>query len=320
MDNSIQQSQPVKLRMPQIFIGKNYEKIVHNKFSFTGFFFGGIYFLYRKMYLYGTLLYLINLVLTLLLPEIIKNTVILVCIYLIFSLIIGFITNRLYKNYVMRKLSKIKEKNGSYEESASMCRKQGGTNLLLAIVISVVMSMIFSIITSKLGFEYDSISNTTVEEYEYDNISNTTTEEKEYDGVVAIDDSVIISDVFDYTIPTEFEEGFMNAEYALHYEYATAPSEDLCKFSFFAVNEYKDASTLVNSMAKYFNATETIDTVNINGINWQTITYDFIGHSYVAAVDKGNRVFLVKYDIEENADISVCENYYSLIMNSISMK
>ena len=47
-------------KLLKTFIGKNYPKILYNKVSIPGFFFGSYYFLYRKMYLMGFILFLLD--------------------------------------------------------------------------------------------------------------------------------------------------------------------------------------------------------------------------------------------------------------------
>ena len=44
------------------FIGKNYEKITNRLFNFSGFFFTSFYFFYRKMFLFGIILFILNFI------------------------------------------------------------------------------------------------------------------------------------------------------------------------------------------------------------------------------------------------------------------
>ena len=45
------------------FIGKNYEKIINNKFNIHAFLFDDVYYFYSKMYLYAFVIIIINQIL-----------------------------------------------------------------------------------------------------------------------------------------------------------------------------------------------------------------------------------------------------------------
>lgn len=76
------------------FIGNNYEKITRSPFNLVGFFFTSLYMFYRKMFLYGLLAFLINLVILCLANN-----------YLVtyaFNVIVGLFINKIYLSYVKK--------------------------------------------------------------------------------------------------------------------------------------------------------------------------------------------------------------------------
>ena len=78
------------------FIGNNYEKITRSPFNLAGFFFTSLYMFYRKMFLYGLLAFLINLVILCLANN-----------YLVtyaFNVIMGLFINKIYLSYVKKGL------------------------------------------------------------------------------------------------------------------------------------------------------------------------------------------------------------------------
>ena len=78
------------------FIGNNYEKITRSPFNLAGFFFTSLYMFYRKMFLYGLLAFLINLVILCLANN-----------YLVtyaFNVIVGLFINKIYLSYVKKGL------------------------------------------------------------------------------------------------------------------------------------------------------------------------------------------------------------------------
>lgn len=85
------------------FVGNNYEKIATRTFNFAGFFFMTFYMFYRKMFLYGILLFLVNLVVL----NLINNVI----ITLLFNVAVGILVNKVYLFYAKRKIEKIKLQN-----------------------------------------------------------------------------------------------------------------------------------------------------------------------------------------------------------------
>lgn len=76
------------------FIGNNYEKITRSPFNLVVFFFTSLYMFYRKMFLYGLLAFLINLVILCLANN-----------YLVtyaFNGVVGLFINKIYLSYAKK--------------------------------------------------------------------------------------------------------------------------------------------------------------------------------------------------------------------------
>ena len=132
------------------FIGNNYDKITTKPFNFAGFFFTMFYMFYRKMFLYGIILFLINLIVF----SFVNNFI----VSIIFGLVVGFLVNKIYIYYANKKIAKIKFQNPqkSIDELKNLCLIQGGTSvgqiflgLLAELGIAFVISLI--IIVTGLG-------------------------------------------------------------------------------------------------------------------------------------------------------------------------
>ncbi len=107
------------------FIGNNYEKITTRPFNFAGFFFTTFYMFYRKMFLYGILLFIVNLIIS---SFIIKNSFI---VSILLGIVVGFLINKVYLYYAKKKINKIKLENPqkSNEELKNICSNNGGTSV-----------------------------------------------------------------------------------------------------------------------------------------------------------------------------------------------
>lgn len=123
----------------KIFIGKNYEKITTRKFNFAGFFFSTFYLLYRKMFLYSVLVFLIDFLIINFINGFIAIAV---------NILVGLFVNKIYVSSAKKKVEKIKVKNfqKSSEEIKDMCLKKGGTSvgqifggMLVEIAISILI-------------------------------------------------------------------------------------------------------------------------------------------------------------------------------------
>ena len=126
------------------FIGNKYDKIVYNSFNFPAFFLKEAYFFYRKMYLYGFLF----LIPTLCVPIIfLMIGTSIIGLSLVLSFCIGLFTNKLYLNFVEKKVRMIVDSCGGDELSAKeIIEKKGGTNLFAAIIVFLFKLSYFIVI------------------------------------------------------------------------------------------------------------------------------------------------------------------------------
>lgn len=126
------------------YIGKNNKKFFNNKFSFTAFFFGGLYLIYRKMYVLGMLIYFIETFFTVYFVDNIIVLSIILFLILIERIFLGFVTNKKYLDVAYNNCMKIQEKNfiRPDEEIVSSCQEKGETNLFILILITIMLSLI----------------------------------------------------------------------------------------------------------------------------------------------------------------------------------
>lgn len=134
------------------YIGKNNKKFFNNKFSFTAFFFGGLYLIYRKMYVLGMLIYFIETFLILYFADNIIALSIILFLILIERIFLGFITNKKYLDIAYNNCMNIQEKNfiRPDEEIVYSCQEKGGTSLFLLILIFIIISLIVYPLNSAL--------------------------------------------------------------------------------------------------------------------------------------------------------------------------
>ncbi|MBQ4583700.1 MAG: DUF2628 domain-containing protein [Bacilli bacterium] len=308
-------------RLLEAFIGKNQEKILESSFNFAGLFFGQFYLFYRKMFVYGILIFIINIILV--------TFAKMIFLTLFINLAVGLTVNKMYINFAKKKINKIlvNNQNKSQHELETICAKNGGTSViqlffglfiefviaLVIVVISIIfgLSTIFGSLVSNLN---DLFSNSNFENSASNGI---------YDGTFNYNSSIIISDEFSISIPSNFEEGMFNDEHMYNYEYSSNQGMfDNCRFSLAAVDNFSDAENMADQIYNYFSNSNpaSVSSIKINNINWFSLSYsDSMGTNYFYLAEKDNKVYLFEYVIEENAD-SNCINYKDRVVTSIIAK
>ena len=134
------------------YMGKKYAKFEERRFNFAGLFFTVIYLLFRKLYVAGVVMFILNI----LLINMARGHVLYffnalwigIIANILMGIVIGFCVNRYYIFAVGVKIGRLKLKypGRSQAEMRGICEAKGGTNsialtvgLLAKIVSSIVM-------------------------------------------------------------------------------------------------------------------------------------------------------------------------------------
>lgn len=129
----------------EIFIGENVDKILNKPSNYTAGFLGSLYFLYRKMYLMGAILSLIDFIYLLLILQT-NNASIRFMMILIKWMMYASFTNPIYISFCKNRIKKIKNIDG-YE--SKILTYNGGVNidsLLIGLTLWVITITAFIII------------------------------------------------------------------------------------------------------------------------------------------------------------------------------
>ena len=136
------------------WMGKLYDKANHRKFSIPAFFFGGLYYLYRKLYLFGFVFLLISCIIPIIgmytisssLTSIPTNTlsssnssfivpILLTAVLpIIINIIYAFAFYPLYKSNINKKLAKYKNETQNPAQLLDTAKQKGGTSIPLVLV------------------------------------------------------------------------------------------------------------------------------------------------------------------------------------------
>ncbi len=166
----------------KIFVGKNYNKFMKRNFSIPAFFFGGLYYIYRKLYIIGLLFYLINIFLYIICMKF-MNYIVFFISSLLFACSFSLLFCTIYRDFVNKKIDYIMDNCNSSKEAIEYCKKEGGTNILM-VVVAITISLILQIsitLASKpktnvptSDYENNNIETEFIDDNNTTNIENTT--------------------------------------------------------------------------------------------------------------------------------------------------
>ena len=140
--NSLNEKEPDEnneKKFLKAYIGKKFQNIYYYQNFLSGSYliFGPAYLLYRKMYLFGTiLLILTNILIFLSITN--KYSFIFIWINLLITLFLAIEIKKIYIKHCKKKINNIKNKNKTEEEILNILKEKGGTNKLFAIIAILI--------------------------------------------------------------------------------------------------------------------------------------------------------------------------------------
>lgn len=321
------------------YVGKKYDKIKNGKFNIWSFFFGSLYFMYRKMFLYGIIIYTIQLIL-------LNGVKYGGWICVIIDIILGLFTNKIYLQEVSKRVSKIKADNSgkSYDVIATICELTGGTSKLLlslgmyvistitTIVLIVMMIMGIGNLFKSIGDTISGLINGKVNinvpnnadsnKDSNNDFSDNTSEE--YNGILSFDTTIKINDIFSVIIPSDFkEDSMMSEDYSINYTYDGSAIFGDCSFSLSSPLGYKSAESLASSMHDYYSAStdaSAMNSVTYNNIDWYGFSSaNSLSTDYYYLTNKDGKIYLFNYESGRD-NLETCNIYKDMIFNSIKLK
>ena len=134
-------------RLLEAYVGEDYQEIVRKKINIYAFIFNLFYYLYRKLYLIG----IIGLVILWVLA--VKKPILIIPYIILVAVISGVLFNPIYLKIANSKIKRIKKNNPTTDdfELMEVCRKKGGVNVVIALVIYLLF--IISIIGTLFSFK-----------------------------------------------------------------------------------------------------------------------------------------------------------------------
>ena len=175
--NRVQSTGPTTLTDHQLqqltldFVGKNGAKVLSKNMNWSAFFFSSVYFLYRRMVLYGILYSIFTSIVGYVLMNFVQNAFLLQTIVLILTgLIAASLFKNIYNYYVRNKINSIvaSHPGESFENLRVYVAQKGGTNLgnvFASLGFSFLVSMTIlstAVVMGAIGMARSTIDNTPI--------------------------------------------------------------------------------------------------------------------------------------------------------------
>ncbi len=329
------------------YAGEAFTKITMAPFSFPGFLLGGIYCIYRKLYIVGLIALLIEFAIL----TILSMPISFIGVF-IFRIVVALVVNQIYLKTVkikVRFLRKHNPKKNQYELSV-LAKKKGGTSSLMAL-IAAILYIAFIII---IGFTFNFKSLLSLLPKDDEPVINEDSKGVTgYNGDLSYEE-YNIEDNFSISIPKGFvkDGNYFNYIYRVplpvteeennnsdeteqdqdnvvdeQTEEEKKPkveySKNKCTLSFNAVKGYKNEEDLIKSIAYYYTQSEDegVSEQPNNGIEWHTFESSKSDEKiYFKVTKRGDKLLLFMYKMEAEDENKVCEGFYNDIYNSIYPK
>lgn len=265
------------------YIGPNYEKISGQSFSIPAFFLGPFYLLYRKLWLFAVI-YIITFLL--LISYTSDSSTLLVLV--VTQLYLGLKFNSIYLNYTNKKIEEIKISNPdkSSTELLNICKKKGGVNPQLTIII-----VIFIIIINTFIYEED--TNKTQKEENY-------LEEETYNI-----DTTMTMGKLTYKIPKGSKKSNYSNENYHYYNYQNeniSCSINITKNDY--INLYPTPEEYIKKHMTYNDPNPNINEVTFNNKKWTS--YEKINQEYNYVTIYNDALYVIEIN-----DYSYDDNNYT---------
>lgn len=269
------------------YMGNLYEKVTQNKkFSIPAFFFGGIYFFYRKLYLFGFIFTLLS------------------CLPIINNIICGFVFYPLYKSSVNKKLNKYKNVTQNPNQLIDLAKNKGGTSILAALLSIVILTaIIIVILIISLPNILQNLIDPLIQNPQSNPQANNTINNNEvyeqtaqYDTYNFYNDYILEYDSLNWTLD-ESSNSLVNGNYKLSF----IQSLENLSTSGYDINTESGRSTfftfLYNQFSAQIDTTTTLELGSSNFTYSNGLYYAYLDLVYSASIERCYFILIPENDI-----------------------
>lgn len=133
------------------------------------------------------------------------------------------------------------------------------------------------------------------------------------------EESEIIDDIFTYEIPSVFKN--KGRDTSLKYIYGDDPIFNNCAVTINTIFNFENTKKFIYEISKFYKDTNNTTKETINNIEWTIFKgRSMQGKEYYYAADIQNKVYLYKFEFNDENYTNRCQAYHEAIINSIKLK
>lgn len=294
------------------YVGSSFQKISMAPFSFPAFIFSGIYFMYRKMFLLGAILFLMEFAIVNLLPNGIAQIAV-VAFHIVLALVVNPVYIKIAKGRVKGIKKSKKNKNKNQIELNTICQSKGGTSLSKTFILTIICS----ILGVAIAFVF--LSGSLIAKiFNFIDVGIIDNEPAKYEGTIATSDYDVLGNM-NIEIPSSFKKDGETFSYT--YTSNGTGVFNTCTLSIGKLHKFTSGEDFINQYIEYEKLDVNIGKTTTKGITWYTVVNEnSVGKQFYRAADINDEVVLFDFSIGADTPTGVCDAYLVDIIDSISLK
>lgn len=281
------------------YIGNNSDKLRTGTFSWCTFFLGIFYLVYRRMWLFALIVYIISIMI----DNFVKSELLNIIIGIVVAIVEAAIFKNIYVSKVRKKVEKIKKENQdkSPEQLVNICSLRGGPSILYTLIL-IILLLIINLV--RLHTEYMSYAEEKDSIFK-DDIVNEDTKIKRGNLTLTALKGYFVTEDNDNTYKITYKEKKTKA------------------FCILGISNYKTNSieevekTLKDKRKLTYNEDVPIKEKTIDKATWKYI--ETKSYKYYATYYDGNE-YRIEFMMYEDGFDNKCSKVYKEALKSIKMK
>ena len=129
------------------YASKNANKVYNRRWNWSAFFFGPVYYLYRKMWIEGLILLILNYIVN----NFISNGIVSFILVIVIGVVASLLFSKLYTKKANHKIDLILSTNPSRDQALLECQRRGGTAVWVAVIVGLIYGFALIIFIAALA-------------------------------------------------------------------------------------------------------------------------------------------------------------------------
>lgn len=281
------------------YIGNSSDKLRTGTFSWCTFFLGIFYLVYRRMWLFALIVYIISIMI----DNFVKSELLNIIIGIVVAIVAAAIFKNIYVSNVRKKVEKIKKENKdkSPEQLVNICSLRGGPSILYTLIL-IILLLIINLV--RLHTEYMSYAE------EEDSIFK--------DDIVNEDTKIKRGKLTLTALKGYFVTEDNNYTYKITYKEKKTKAFCILGISNYKANSIEEVEKALKDKRKLtYNEDVPIKEKTIDKATWKYI--ETKSYKYYATYYDGNE-YRIEFMMYEDGFDNKCSNVYKEVLKSIEIE